>query len=354
MWCIIRRLVIRVAIAGASGYGGAELVRWLHGHGQVEVCALAAGRSAGRSMADVFPHLGSVADGDLVETDWERLGAAADVVFLALPHGEALEAAAGLLGAGARIVDLGADFRLRDPAAYLRWYGGEHTATDLLDRAVYGLTEWHREAVRGARLIANPGCYPTASSLALMPLIERFGDRIDGAIVIDAKSGVSGAGRNARDGYQYSELNENFKPYGSGVHRHQPEIEQELAGAGTGARVFFSPHLAPMTRGILAACYVPMASPPGREELEAAFVERYAEEPFVRVLSGSALPQTKATLGSNFCDLAVRVDEERGLAVVFSAIDNLVKGAAGQAVQNMNVMFGLDEATGLQAAPVFP
>ena len=189
--------------------------------------------------------------------------------------------------------------------------------------------------------------------MALNPLLEHFGDRVTGAIVIDGKSGVSGAGRNPRDGYQYSELNENLKPYGTGAHRHQPEIEQELAG-GDGPRVFFSPHLAPMTRGILAACYVPMADAPSREEIEAVFVDRYAGEPFVRVLTGSALPQTKATLGSNYCDLAVRVDRERGLAVVFSAIDNLVKGAAGQAVQNMNVMFGLPETTGLTAAPVFP
>ena len=346
--------MIRAAIAGASGYGGAELVRWLHGHGHVELGALAADRRAGQPIEAVFPHLEGVARGDLVETDWDRLAGDADVVFLALPHGESLAAAARLLGAGARVVDLGPDFRLRDPAAYHRWYGGEHTATELLAEAVYGLTEWRREAVRGARLVANPGCYPTASSLALKPVFEYFGDRVTGAVVVDAKSGVSGAGRNPRHGYQYSELNENLKPYGSGVHRHQPEIEQELAAGGADAQVFFSPHLAPMTRGILASCYVPMNGPPGREELEAAFLDRYADEPFVRVLTGSALPQTKATLGSNYCDLAVRVDRERGLAVVFAALDNLVKGAAGQAVQNMNVLFDLPETTGLLAAPVFP
>lgn len=346
--------MIRAAIAGASGYSGAELVRWLCGHGQVELVALAAGRSAGQAMRAVFPHLDGVVEGDLAPTDWDALGSGADVVFLALPHGEALAAASRLLQAGTRVIDLGADFRLRDPAAYRRWYGAEHTATDLLAEAAYGLVEWHRDTVAGARLVANPGCYPTASALALKPLLEHSGDRVTGAIVIDAKSGVSGAGRNPRDGYQYAELNENFKPYGSGVHRHQPEIEQELAAGGGGAKVFFSPHLAPMTRGILAACYVPMADPPGREELEAVFLDRYAADPFVRVLTGSALPQTKATLGSNYCDLAVRVDRKRGLAVVFSAIDNLVKGAAGQGVQNMNVMFNLEETTGLLAAPVFP
>ncbi|MDE2850315.1 MAG: N-acetyl-gamma-glutamyl-phosphate reductase [Acidobacteriota bacterium] len=346
--------MIRAAIAGASGYSGAELVRWLHGHPEVELGALAAGRQAGRSASDVFPHLGGAVAADLVETDWDRLGDAADVVFLALPHGEALGAAGRLLEAGARVVDVGADFRLRSPSAYRRWYGGEHTATAVLGEAVYGLTEWHRAAVAGARLVANPGCYPTASALALKPIFEQFGDRVGGAVVIDAKSGVSGAGRNARDGYQYSELNENLKPYGSGVHRHQPEIEQELATLGETPRVFFSPHLVPMTRGILAACYVPMTEPPSHDELEAAYLDRYASEPFVRVLTGAALPQTKATLGSNYCDLAVRVDAERGLAVVFAALDNLVKGAAGQAVQNMNVMFNLEETTGLSAVPVFP
>lgn len=346
--------MIRAAIAGASGYSGAELVRWLHGHPEVELGALAAGRQAGRSASDVFPHLGTAVDADLVETDWDRLADSADVVFLALPHGEALQAAGRLLQAGARVVDVGADFRLRDPATYRRWYGGEHTAPDVLAEAVYGLTEWHRPAVAGARLVANPGCYPTASALALKPLFREFGERVAGAVVIDAKSGVSGAGRNARDGYQYSELNENLKPYGSGVHRHQPEIEQELAAGGEAPRVFFSPHLVPMTRGILVACYVPMTAPPSREELEAAYLDRYDSEPFVRVLTGSALPQTKATLGANYCDIAVRVDAERGLAVVFAALDNLVKGAAGQAVQNMNVMFDLPETTGLGAIPVFP
>ncbi len=347
--------MIRAAIAGASGYSGVELVRWLHGHPDVKLGALAAGRQAERPARDVFPHLDSAVDVDLVATDWDRLAAdGADVVFLALPHGEALGGAQRLLEAGVRVIDLGADFRLRSPSAYRRWYGGDHTVPALLDEAVYGLTEWRRPAVAGARLVANPGCYPTASALALRPLFEQFGDRVTGAVVIDAKSGVSGAGRNARDGTRYAELNENLKPYGSGVHRHQPEIEQELAVCGGTPRVFFSPHLVPMTRGILAACYVPMASPPSRGELEAAYADRYAGEPFVRLLTGSELPQTKATLGSNYCDLAVRVDAERGLAVVFAALDNLGKGAAAQAVQNMNVMFDLAETAGLEAVPVFP
>ncbi len=315
-------------------------------------------------MSDVFPHLGGAVEAQLVPTDWGRLSQGADVVFLALPHGEALVAAGQMLDAGVRVIDLGADFRLRRPEAYRRWYGAEHTATEQLAEAVYGLTEWHRAEVAGARLVANPGCYPTASALALKPLLERFGDRVAGTVVIDAKSGVSGAGRNPRDGYQYSELNENLGPYSAGEHRHQPEIEQVLglgAGSpgadghgGTGHGVFFSPHLVPMTRGILAACYVPMTSTPSRAELEDAYSERYEGEPFVRVLTGAALPRTKATLGANYCDLAVRVDAERGLAVVFAALDNLVKGAAGQAVQNMNVMFGLAETTGLAAVPVFP
>jgi len=197
-WCIIRRLVIRCTIAGASGYSGAELVRWLHGHPEVELVDLAAGRRAGELAAAVLPHLASAVEATLATSDWDRLGRGADVVFLALPHGEALAAAGRLIDAGARVIDLGADFRLRSPSAYRRWYGGEHTAAALLAEAAYGLTECHRKAVAGARLVANPGCYPTASALALKPLLEQFGDRVCGAIVIDAKSGVSGAGRNAR------------------------------------------------------------------------------------------------------------------------------------------------------------
>jgi N-acetyl-gamma-glutamyl-phosphate reductase len=274
-----------------------------------------------------------------------------DVVFLALPHGAAMEAAPALLAGGTRIIDLGGDFRLKDPTAYARWYGAAHTASDLLGSAVYGLPEVNRQCVRSARLVANPGCYPTAAALALLPLVKS--GRAGGPVIVDAKSGVSGAGRNPSAATHFSEVNENVKPYKLGEHRHGPEMEQTLASAGAALPVYFAPHLAPMTRGILATCYVPLAAELSQDEAFGLYRDAYRDEPFVRLLE-EELPQTKATLGSNFCDVAVRVDPERRLAVAVSAIDNLVKGAAGQAIQNMNLMFGFPETEGLWAPPVFP
>ncbi|HEU5249452.1 MAG TPA: N-acetyl-gamma-glutamyl-phosphate reductase [Thermoanaerobaculia bacterium] len=342
---------IRASVAGASGYAGGEVVRWLSRHPRVELVHLTAFREKGRPLADVFPNLRGFGDQTLNGTGWLEMAAESDVVFLALPHGAAVEAVPVLIEAGTRVVDLGADFRLKDPASYAQWYGSEHGATELLGEAVYGLPEQNRERVRSARLIANPGCYPTAAALALLPLLAS--GRVGGPVIVDAKSGVSGAGRNPSAATHFSEVNENVKPYKLGVHRHGPEMEQTFASAGTPVPVYFAPHLTPMTRGILATCYAPLSADLSPDEALSLYREAYRDEPFVRVLEDE-LPQTKATLGSNFCDVAVRVDSKRRLAVAVSAIDNLVKGAAGQAIQNMNLMFGFPETEGLWAPAVFP
>ncbi|GBD30696.1 N-acetyl-gamma-glutamyl-phosphate reductase [bacterium HR32] len=344
-------MAIRVSVLGASGYTGGELVRLLACHPAVQLVHLTAAQHQGRSVDAVFPNLRGVVAKPLEAVDFARVGADSDVVFLALPHGLALEAAPAVLEAGARVVDLGPDFRLRDPAAYARYYKHEHTAQAWLARAVYGLTELYRAQVRTAQLVANPGCYPTAAVLALAPLVQA--GWVAGPVVVDAKSGVSGAGRSPSASTHFGEVNENVRPYNVGVHRHQPEIEQALYDAGTPVRVLFAPHLIPMTRGILATCYVPLARPASQAEALALYEEAYRGEPFVRVLVDE-LPQTKATYASNFCDVAVRVDPDRGLAVAVAALDNLVKGAAGQAVQNLNVMFGRPESEGLWAPAVFP
>ena len=342
---------VRASVAGASGYAGGELVRWLTHHPAVDVVHVTAFREQGRPLADVFPNLRGFGDHTLNGAGWREMAHDSDVVFLALPHGAAIEAVPVLLEAGVRVVDLGADFRLKDPAVYARWYGSDHAAAGFLGEAVYGLTEVNREALRGARLVANPGCYPTAAALALLPLLAS--GRVRGPVIVDAKSGVSGAGRNPSPASHFSEVNENVRPYNLGRHRHGPEMEQTFAAAGTPVPVYFAPHLAPMTRGILATCYAPLSGDLTEEELLGIYRDAYADEPFLRVLE-EELPQTKATLGSNFCDVAVRVDPERGLAVAVSAIDNLVKGAAGQAIQNMNLMFGLPETEGLWSAGLYP
>ena len=340
--------MIRVAVAGASGYSGGELLRILALHPGVELVRLAAGEQAGRRLAEAHPQFRGTELGErvLCASDWNELGEGADVAFLALPHGHALTAAPRLLAQGCRVIDIGADFRLRDPEQYRRWYGLEHSAAELLAEAVYGLPELQRARLAEARLVANPGCYPTAAALALLPLLPHAAEE---PIVVDAKSGVSGAGRKATLEYAFSEVDESLRPYGVLSHRHTPEIAQTLAIAGAARPVVFTPHLIPMVRGLLATCYVRLAEPPA--DLELLYAERYRGEPFVTVLGSDELPATGSLRGANRCEVAVRFDEESGLAIAFGAIDNLVKGAAGQAVQNMNLMFGLDERIGLTAAP---
>lgn len=343
---------VNIAILGASGYTGAELVRLLVRHPRARIVALTADRRAGQTMEAVFPHLGGLGLPTMVtiaEVDWSGV----DVCFCALPHGTTQEVIAGL-PQHVKVVDLSADFRLFDPDAYAQWYGHAHMATELQKSVAYGLTEIHREKVKAARVVANPGCYPTASQLPLIPLLEQGLVQAED-IIIDAKSGVSGAGRSAKEANLFTEVAEGIHPYGVASHRHSPEIEQGLGWAsGKEVVVNFTPHLMPMSRGILSSIYVRLAGSATAEDLHAALVKRYAGEPFVRVLPFGTAPQTRFVRGSNFCLIGVFRDRVPGRAILFGAIDNLVKGASGQAIQNMNVMLGFPEDMGLEQQPLFP
>jgi N-acetyl-gamma-glutamyl-phosphate reductase len=347
---------IRVAIVGATGYGGGELVRLLERHPAVRISGLQARGRDDESIALSHPHLGRT--GYRIEA---ALPTAVDAAFLALPHGAAAEIVPGIVEAGAAVIDLGPDFRLHDPTDYPRWYGFEHPRPDLLERAVYGLPELHRSelvALRDEpiRIVGAPGCYPTTALLALAPL-ARAGLIED--LVVDAKSGVSGAGREPKAEMHFSEVNESVRAYGVGGHRHVAEIEQELAAIGGGPSrnpgaqtVDFMPHLIPMTRGILASCHVRSTRPVGQAELDQLYADAYAHEPFVEVVGSP--PATKHVLGSNYSQVHVRADERTGRILAFGVLDNLVKGAAGQAVQAFNLLFGLPEQAGLEQLPLTP
>ena len=336
----------RVGIVGASGYAGAELLRLCAGHPGFEVAWATGETTAGSPVAGLYPSL-APAFGSMAFSAFDpSLAAEVDLVFCALPHGQSQRLVPGLLEAGCAVVDLAADFRLTDPAAYPRWYGEAHTAPELLGRFAYGIPELNREAVAKADAVAAAGCYPTAAALALTPLVAN-GVVVAEGVIVDAASGVSGAGRSLKHTTHFSTANEDFVAYGLLDHRHTPEIEQ-----ATGAQVLFTPHLAPMTRGILATCYARPARSTSTAELLDVLTEAYRDEPFVVV--GTAPPSTKATWGSNAAHLTVRHDERTGWVVALAAIDNLVKGAAGQAVQCANLLLGLDETTGLSAIGVYP
>ena len=343
---------IKVSVIGASGYGGAETVRLLATQPQVQLVHLTAETKKGAAMSSFYPNLRGFVDQMMVEADLERIGNDSDVTIVSLPSGMAMALVPELLKQGSKVIDVAADFRLKQAELYPQWYHVTHTAPEYLSEAVYGLTELHREAIAQARLVADPGCYPAASILALAPLLQAGKVRLQG-IVIDAKSGVSGAGRGG-GGLGFSETNENVKAYSVVGHNHTAEIEQELSGiAGTSVQVVFTPHLIPMTRGILVTAYAPLATDLSEPEALDLYQQTYAREPFVRVLD-RVLPETKATLGSNFCDVAVRVNQRVGVAIAIAAIDNLGKGAAGQAVQNLNLMCGLPEETGLRFPGLYP
>jgi N-acetyl-gamma-glutamyl-phosphate reductase len=340
-----------VGIVGGTGYTGSELLRLLVGHPQVSVRTITSRADAGRRVDDALPMLrGRV---DLVFEEPERAAlAACDLVFFATPNGTAMQHAPALLDAGVRVVDLAADFRLKDIALWERWYGMSHAAPALVDEAVYGLPEINRELIREARLVANPGCYPTAITLGLLPLLEA--DLIDPARVIaDGKSGVSGAGRKATAGLLMAEVGESFKAYSVAGHRHEPEVEATLRLAtGRALGLTFVPHLVPMVRGIEATLYATLRN--AAPDLSALYRARYEQEPFVDVVPDEMALETRSVRGSNLCRLSVMEPQGKGVVVVQSVIDNLVKGAAGQAVQNMNLMLGFDETAGLGSVALVP
>lgn len=344
--------VANIAVLGASGYTGAELLRLLAGHGGVRVAALSADRKAGQHMGEVFPHLAAMDLPVLSRIEDIDFGAM-DAVFCGLPHGTTQEVVAEL-PASVKVVDLSADFRLKDTDLYAEVYGKPHAAPELQKTAVYGLTELARDDVRAARLVACPGCYPTSAQLPLIPLL-RAGLIAADPIIIDAKSGVSGAGRAAKEGSLHTEVSEGLHAYGVGTHRHGPEIDQGLsATVGSDVTVSFTPHLVPMNRGILATIYVRCTQGADADSLRVALSEAYAGEPFVSVLPAGETPHTRHVRGSNQARIAVFPDRRPGTAILCCAIDNLVKGASGQAVQNFNLMMGFEETAGLTGQPLFP
>lgn len=343
--------MIKVGVIGGTGYAGAELVRLLAGHPEVRLRHVTSRQEAGTALADIYPNLRGRIDLILEPPEAERLGDC-DVVFFATPHGAAMTMAPALLEAGARVIDISADFRLRDAAVWERWYGRPHACPAYLEQAVYGLPEVHRAAIREARLVACPGCYPTAIELGFLPLLEAGVVSVQG-LIADAKTGVSGGGRSAKIGFLFSEVSDSFKAYAADGHRHLPETRQALdLMAGAPVDLTFVPHLAPMVRGIHATLYARLNDP--GVDLQGLFEERFAGEPFVDVMPAGAHPETRSVRGANVCRIAVHRPQDGNTVVVLSVIDNLVKGASGQAVQNMNIMFGLDESSGLEGIAAMP
>ncbi|WP_275288062.1 N-acetyl-gamma-glutamyl-phosphate reductase [Halomonas elongata] len=344
--------MIKVGIVGGTGYTGVELLRLLARHPQVHVEAITSRSETGLAVSELYPNLrGHYDDLRFSDPDPARL-AACDAVFFATPHGVAHALAGELLAGGTRVIDLSADFRLRDAEEWTQWYGQPHGAPELLDEAVYGLPETNRERIRDARLVAVPGCYPTAVQLGLLPLLES--ESIDpGRIIADCKSGVTGAGRGAKVPSLLAEASESMKSYGASGHRHLPEIRQGLGDAAKGpVNLTFVPHLTPMIRGIHATLYGQLHD--DADDLQALFERRFADEPFVDVMPAGSHPETRSVKGANICRLAVHRPGDGDTVVVLSVIDNLVKGASGQAVHNLNLMFGLDETAGLDAPAMMP
>ncbi len=342
--------MLKVGIVGGTGYTGVELLRLLAAHPHVELRAITSRADAGTPVSQMFPSLRGYVDLAFTHPDEAQLDQC-DVVFFATPNGIAMQQTRALLDAGVRVIDLAADFRIKDVAEWEKWYGMTHACPDLVAEAVYGLPEVNREKIRKAGLVANPGCYPTAVQLGFIPLLES-GLIEDGSLIADAKSGVSGAGRKAEVHTLFAEASDNFKSYGVAGHRHLPEIRQGLSNVlGKPVGLTFVPHLTPMIRGIHATLYGRLKKD---GDLQALFEQRYANEAFVDVLPAGSMPETRSVRGSNLCRIAVHRPQGGNTVVVLSVIDNLVKGAAGQAVQNMNIMFDLPESTGLNVTPLLP
>jgi N-acetyl-gamma-glutamyl-phosphate reductase len=346
--------MLNVAIVGASGYTGLELIRILQCHPEAAVTCLTSEQSAGRKISDIFPTLRDRCDLTLENLEPVRVAEKADLIFTALPHKAAMEVVPTFLKLGKSVIDLSADYRLSDPEVYGAWYE-PHLNPSNLKKAVYGLPEVRRAKIKGVRLVANPGCYPTSIILGLAPLLKK-GLINTGDIIADSASGVTGAGRSAKVDSLYCEVNEGFRAYGvAGAHRHIPEIEQELSLlAGEPLVITFTPHLVPMDRGILSTIYATPRTATTTEKLVQLYQDFYRGEPFVRVLPQGILPNTAFVRGSNFCDIAPLVDQRTGRVIIVSAIDNLVKGASGQAVQNMNIVCGFPETMGLEGVALFP
>ncbi len=349
--------MLRVAVAGASGYMGAELLRLLSVHPKVQLTAVTSERLAGERLDKVYPHFRGLSSLVFQEVEAERLAAEAELVFLALPHMESQRAVPVLRRHGRKVIDLSADYRLRDAALYATWYKAAHIDAAGLAEAVYGLPELHRKAIAQASLVASPGCYPMGAVLATAPLLKSGLAGREG-IVIDGKSGVTGAGAQGRKiepMYLYTEANENVQAYGIGTHRHTPEIEQELSALAGGAVVVsFTPHLVPLNRGLFTTASVPLTRAATTADLVALYQEFYAGEPFVRVLPEGEKPTTRHIVGSNYCDVTVVADARTRRAVCVSALDNLGKGGSANGIQSLNIMMGWDERSGLEAPPVYP
>ncbi|WP_374724153.1 N-acetyl-gamma-glutamyl-phosphate reductase [Calidifontibacillus erzurumensis] len=345
---------MKVAIVGATGYGGAELIRLLNHHPEAEIVTLHSSSQQGLKYSESYPHLHDIWNDNLVDINPEEMAKKVDLVFLATPSGISSKLTPQLKEQGLKVIDLSGDLRLKNSEDYERWYKKDAAPNEILEEAVYGLPEWFKEEIQNAEILANPGCYPTAVTLGLAPLLQQDLIALD-TLIIDAKSGVSGAGRSPSAATHFAELNDNFKIYKVNQHQHIPEIEQTLRRWNEAVQpITFSTHLVPMTRGIMATMYAKAKSEISTEELLEIYQEAYHEKPFVRVRPKGVFPSTKEVYGSNYCDIGLAYDERTGRITVVSVIDNLVKGAAGQAIQNFNIMLGLDERTGLNFIPVYP
>jgi N-acetyl-gamma-glutamyl-phosphate reductase len=345
--------VIKIGIVGGTGYTGVELLRILAVHPEAEVISITSRSEAGLPVADLYPNLRGQFDLAFTEPDAAEL-AKCDLVFFATPHGVAAGMVPELMSAGVRVVDLSADFRLKDLGVWAKWYGMPHPSPEWAEKAVYGLPEVARDSIRQAQLVANPGCYPTAVQLGFLPLLENRLVDVS-RLIADGKSGASGAGRQASIGMLHGEIGESFKAYAASGHRHLPEIRQGLSqAAGSGVGVTFVPHLLPMIRGIEATLYAELSDSADVERLQSLYEDRYRDEPFVDVMPFGSHPETRSVRGANHCRMALHRQEQSNVIIITSVIDNLVKGAAGQAIQNMNIMFGLDETLGLKAPALLP
>ncbi|QSX08291.1 N-acetyl-gamma-glutamyl-phosphate reductase [Alkalibacter rhizosphaerae] len=346
--------MIKASVVGASGYVGQELIRLLWGHPQVEIVHITSTSKVGEAFHHMYGNYKDIFDKEFVPQDLEKIAEESDVMFLALPHGVASGLVTDSILKKTKVIDMGADYRLKDLSEYEAWYKTTHESPELMEKSIYGLCEIEGPKIAEYDLIANPGCYTTCSILTLAPLMRSSAFDLD-SIVIDAKSGVTGAGRGLNLGTHFTECNESIKAYSVAAHRHTPEIEEQLStAAGRSIRLIFTPHLVPMNRGILATCYIRLKEKMTWEDVDALYQDFYKDKPFVRTLPKGSFPETKWVKGSNYCDIGWKVDERTNTLVAIGAIDNLVKGAAGQGVQNMNILFGLKETEGLDLVPVFP